>query len=213
MTESPIDPHHNLPADQEIYTAGYDTVLALKLHASRTAKVHAKWFLPYLKPGMTLLDCGCGSGSITVGLAKAVAPGQVTGIDISEVEVERATERAASAGIINLRFQQGNLYRVDFPDNSFDAVFGHNVLEHLSDPSSALQEMRRVLKPGGIIGIRDVDWNGSLLAPDDELLHQYFVIYEAYWIGGGGSPNMGRYLRGLLTSSGFSDVAADPVGL
>ena len=103
---------------------------------------------------------------------------------------------------------KGNLYQLDFPDNFFDAVFAHNVLEHLNDPNSALQEIRRVLKPGGFIGVRDVDWGGNLLAPDDKFLHQYLAIYEAYWIGGGGSPNLGRHLRGLLTAAGFSDVEA-----
>ena len=72
------------------YVYSDDDAFTLKLHASRSAARQAAFFLPYLLPGMSLLDCGSGSGSITVGLAQRVAPGQVTGIEISEAEVARA---------------------------------------------------------------------------------------------------------------------------
>ena len=198
----------SLSSTQKTYAHGYDTALTLKLHASRTAAVQASWFLPYLRPGMTLLDCGCGSGSITIGLAEAVAPGQVTGVDISAIEIERAQERAAAASLTNVHFKTGNLTHLDFPDNTFDALFSHNVLEHVNEPAIALQEMRRVLKPGGVIGIRDVDLGGHLLAPDDESIQQWLVIYEAYWAGVGGHPRLGRQLHSLLIAAGFSDVQA-----
>lgn len=193
---------------QETYAHGYGSALTLKLHASRTVNKQAGWFLPYLQPGMTLLDCGCATGSITVGLAKVVEPGQVTGVDISEIEIKRARERADDAEISNIRFKVGNIYQLDFPDNTFDALFSHNVLEHIGEPSKALQEMHRVLKPGGVIGIRDVDLGGHLLAPDDELIQQWLVIYEAHWAGVGGHPRLGRQLRSLLIGAGFRDVEA-----
>ena len=132
----------NNKADQR-YVFGDDSDFTLKYFANRTAKSHASWFLPYLKPGMSLLDCGCGSASITIGLAKVVAPGQVTGIDISEIEMERAKIRANENKITNIRFEVGNVYQLDFPENSFDALFSHNVLEHISDPTKALREMYR----------------------------------------------------------------------
>src|SRR5262245_23654372 len=85
-------------ARQEHYTYGYDSAMTRKVIANRTAASHAAFFLPYLQTGMSLLDCGCGSGSITVGLAQIVAPGEVTGIDVSEVEIARARDRATADG-------------------------------------------------------------------------------------------------------------------
>jgi SAM-dependent methyltransferase len=157
---------------------------------------------------MTLLDCGCATGSITVGLAKVVAPGQVTGVDISDIEIERAQARAAEAGLPNICFTVGNIYQLDFPNNSFDALFSHNVLEHVAEPARALREMYRVLKPGGVVGIRDIDMGGVLLAPADKRTEQSFAIFEADWAGVSGHPRLGRHLGGLLIEAGFVEVMA-----
>lgn len=192
----------------EEYAHGDSSVLTLNQHSSRTADKQADWFLPYLQPGMSLLDCGCATGSITVGLAKAIEPGQVIGIDISALEIERAQARAAKATISNIQFEVGNIYHLDFPDNSFDALFSHNVLEHIGEPGRALREMYRVLKPGGIIGIRDTDAGGVLLSPTDELLDRSLAIYYADWEGVNGHPRLGRHLGGLLLEAGFSSVKA-----
>ena len=113
MPAKSLQEYPNNPDQGEVYAHGYDSALTLKFHASRTADKQAGWFLPYLQPGMTLLDCGCASGSITLGLAKVVAPGQVTGVDLSEIEIERAQARAAEAGITNLCFAVGNIYQLD----------------------------------------------------------------------------------------------------
>ena len=208
MNDSAAIHHDDQPVGPERYTHAYDSEFTLKQHAGRTVETHAQWFLPYLRPGMTLLDCGCGSGSITVGLAVAVAPCLVTGVDIAEVEIERARERAAGTGVTNAHFVAGTLYALDFPDDSFDALFSHNVLEHMHEPQRALREMRRVLKSGGVIGVRDLDAGGHLLAPDDPLLHRWLELYEADWAGLGGHPRLGRHLRGLLEEAGFNVVQA-----
>ena len=208
MTVQPSQPTPPAPAQPEIYAPGYDSAFTHQLHARRTAHNEARWFLPYLQPGMALLDCGCATGSITVGLAAAVAPGQVFGVDRSAEEIERARARAANAGMTNLRFDVGNICQLDFPDNHVDAIFCHNVLEHVGDPVRALREMHRVLKVGGVIGVRDLDMGGILVAALDERLARFYTVFEADYAGVGSHPRLGRELRGLVTAAGFAVIEA-----
>ena len=126
----------------------YSSIMTQQCHASRTATSHAAFFLPFLNSGMTLLDCGCGSGGITLGLAEACSPGQVIGIDIGITEIERAISNANEKKCSNVRFEVASIYELPFPDETFDAVFSHAVLEHLQTPLKALTEMNRVLNPG-----------------------------------------------------------------
>lgn len=193
---------------RQVYMHDYDSAITKEQHARRRASVQAAFFLPYVRSGMALLDCGCGSGSITAGLANVVSPGRAIGVDIAEIEIERARKQSADAGIENVVFEVGNVYALEFADNSFDAVFCHNVLEHLTDPVPALTEMRRVLKPGGVIGVRDFDLSGCLLSSANDTPDRFFTIYRADWLAVGGHPDLGRRLRGLLHQAGFSVVRA-----
>ena len=188
---------------QKSYLHGYNSGMTTKMHAARTADNQGRFFLPYLQPGMTLLDCGCGSGSITLGLAKIVAPAQVVAIDIAQVEIDRARERASQQGASNVCFEIGDIFRLAYPDNTFDAVFCHNVLEHQNEPMAALLEMKRVLKPGGVIGVRDADNGGDLLQPSNELLLEWFAIGAASWRATRGDPWFGRRLPGLMRQASF----------
>lgn len=208
MTDDPSARVSSPAAQPAVYAPGYDSAFTHQLHVRRTAQQQGHWFLPYLQPGMSLLDCGCATGSITVGLAAAVAPGQVFGVDRSVAEIERARARAATTGMTNLRFAVGDIYQLDFPDNHVDAIFCHNVLEHVGDPVRALREMHRVLKVGGVIGVRDLDMGGILVAALDERLKRFFAVFEADYAGVGGHPRLGRELRGLVTAAGFAVIEA-----
>jgi ubiquinone/menaquinone biosynthesis C-methylase UbiE len=122
--------------------------------ARRTGQV-AAFLAPHLRAGMRLLDCGCGPGSITVDLAQAVAPGEAIGIDLREDALAHGRALARERRIANVTFQAASVYQLPYPDGSFDAAFACAVLQHLAAPRAALKEMRRVLKPGGVIGIAD----------------------------------------------------------
>jgi ubiquinone/menaquinone biosynthesis C-methylase UbiE len=125
--------------------------------AERTAEREGAFFLPHVQPSMRLLDVGCGPGSITIGFARVLTPGEVMGLDREPSAVEAARALVSDRHLVNLRFEVGMAEALPFPDASFTAVFAHTLLEHVPDPSRVLREMRRVLAPGGVIGVRDGD--------------------------------------------------------
>lgn len=168
----------------------------------RTAERNAAFLLPHLKPGMRLLDVGCGGGSITLGLARAVAPGETVGIDLSGPSIEHARELASTQGVASVRFEAGDAAKLPFEDGSFDAVFAHAVLQHVEDPSKVARELRRVLRPCGVIAVADADLDSSLVAPENDALRRSTEILRRTRR----HPQVGRQLRALLHGAGFERV-------
>jgi ubiquinone/menaquinone biosynthesis C-methylase UbiE len=183
--------------------SAFETELAL-----RTAAKEAAFFLPMLRAGMRVLDLGCGPGSITLGFAQAVAPGEAVGVDLQPSQIVQAQALSVARGVTNARFEVADVYRLPFPDRSFDAVFAHAVLMHLREPVRALAEVRRVLRPGGIAGVRDSDWGGRIHAPMTPLLEQWYAITVRVRQRNGGDPFMGRHHRRLLLDAGFARAEA-----
>ena len=175
--------------------------------ARRTAQGNAAFFLPLLWQGARVLDAGCGPGSITLGLAEAVVPGPVTGVDIDPRTVALATEAATRAEAANVTFVEASVYELPFADASFDAVFAHALFQHLEEPAAALKELWRVLSPGGVMGVADADYDGSLIFPSGPELERAMAIQTAVRELGNGDPRIGRRLGSLLASAGFADVA------
>ena len=104
MTE--VSDSQPVPATSEAYTLGYSDGVTRVLQ-ERTLATCAGFFLPYLRPGMTVLDCGCGPGSLTLEIAERVAPGQVMGIDLDPGQCERAQALAVAQRTANVRFEAG----------------------------------------------------------------------------------------------------------
>lgn len=198
-----------MPTEQ--YTPGHSGN-AVAFMSRRSAETHAGFLLPHLRSGMEVLDCGCGPGTITVGLAQRVAPGLVTGIDQSEAQCEVATAHAQEEGVENVRFQAASIYSLPFSAGQFDAVFVHAVFEHLGEPQRATQELFRVLRPGGVIGLRSPDWAGFLLEPESEEAEAALDCYEALQTRNGGTPHAGRKLSRWLRAAGFENITPSITG-
>jgi len=189
----------------ETYTHGHHESVVSQ-HARRTAADAAAFLLPHLRAGMRLLDFGCGPGSITAGLAEAVAPGEVVAIDVVEEVLEQARAHATARSMTNVRFESGSIYKPAYGEGSFDVVYGHQVLQHLSRPVDALRQARWLLRPGGVLGVREADYGAMTWAPADQRLTRFFQVYAEVARRNGGNANAGRELRGWLVEAGFDDV-------
>ncbi|MGO1318146.1 MAG: class I SAM-dependent methyltransferase, partial [Cellulomonadaceae bacterium] len=189
---------------RDAYTHGHhDSVL--RSHRWRTAENSAAYLLPHLHPGLSVLDVGCGPGTITVDLAQTVAPGVVTGIDTSAKVLEQARQHAATAGVENVDFVEADVYALPFDADSFDIVHAHQVLQHLSDPVLALREIKRITKPGGLVAVRDADYAAMAWFPESEALTEWNTLYHEVAHANGAEPDAGRRLLSWVRAAGFAD--------
>jgi len=190
-----------------VYTHGHHASV-LRSHEWRTAENSAAYLLPYLEPGLALLDVGCGPGTITADLAERVAPGRVTAIDASGGILAQARSYAEERGLTTVDFQVGDVHALDFPDATFDVVHAHQVLQHVADPVLALREMRRVCRPGGVVAARDGDYAAFTWYPAVPELDEWLALYERVARHNGGEPDAGRRLLAWARAAGFSDITA-----
>jgi SAM-dependent methyltransferase len=189
----------------ETYTHGHaDSVL--RSHRWRTVENSAAYLLPHLLPGTSVLDVGCGPGTITIDLAQRVAPGRVVGVDSAADAVGAAQAAADEAGLTGLELRVDDVYALDQPDAAFDVVHAHQVLQHLSDPVAALEEMRRVCKPGGIVAARDSIYGAMSWYPEDPGLDRWLEVYDTVALANGGEPDAGNRLLAWARAAGFSEI-------
>jgi O-methyltransferase/aklanonic acid methyltransferase len=124
-----------------------------------------------LRPGMDVLDAGCGAGAATIPAAQVVRPGRVTGIDNAAAMIVRARQRATEADAGNVLFLCGDAMSPSFGPATFDAVISSMVVQHLPNPATALPAWLELLRPGGFMafswaGAEDPAWVGVFDAVD-----------------------------------------------
>lgn len=192
---------------RERYTHGHHDAV-LRSHRSRTAENSAAYLLPHLRPGLRVLDVGCGPGTITLDLAARVAPGAVVGIDADAGVVAEAERSRQAAGITNVAFATGDVYGLDHDDDAFDVVHAHQLLQHLADPVRALRELRRVLRSGGVLAVRDSDYAAFAWSPPSEGLDRWLHLYHQVTRRNGAEADAGRHLLGWVRAAGFADPVA-----
>lgn len=185
----------------DIYTHGHEEAV-LRSHRWRTAANSAAYLLSHLKTGTALLDVGCGPGTLTSDLARRTAPGRSVGLDRSPDVIAEA--RRLDQGV---EFVVGDAYHIEFPDDSFDVVHAHQLLQHLREPVKALTEMRRLARPGGLVAVRDSDYSAFLWSPDDHRLDRWRDVYRSVCITNRAEPDAGRHLPSWVRAAGFDDLA------
>lgn len=197
---------------QDVYTHGHHESV-LRSHTWRTAENSAGYLLGRLRPGIDLLDVGCGPGTISLDFARRIAPGRVVAVDRSPDVVaqarrlfESAAESGSQSGGVAFSVEVADVYALDFPDASFDVVHAHQVLQHLTDPVAALREMRRVTRPGGTVAVRDSDYSCFSWAPLDPLLTRWLEVYRAVARRNRAEPDAGRFLKAWARKAGFESL-------
>lgn len=189
------------------YTHGHHEAV-LRSHRWRTVENSAAYLLPHLGPATTILDIGCGPGTITLDLAERVAPAPVLGIDVAPAAIEAAEAERARRGTTNAEFRTADLYALDVDNHAFAIVHAHQVLQHLADPVRALREMRRVCRPGGMVAARDSDYAAMTWYPADPAIDAWLAMYDTVARANRGEPNAGRFLLAWAHAAGFTDIQA-----
>ena len=154
-------------------------------------------------PGDIVVDIGCGPGT---DLGALVATGAVViGVDRDPVMVTEAARRVPAADV-----RVGDVHALPLPDGSVDRARTDRVLQHVADPLSALGEAFRVLRPGGVLGMAEPDWDTLAVAGDDVETSRGFARFTA---GRVRNSTIGRQLVGLAARAGFDigSVEAVPV--
>ena len=190
---------------RDVYTHGHQPA-AVNQHAKRTAESCAQFVRSVVEPGSQILDVGCGPASITVGLAKWAAAGSVTAIDVGEEILQTAQKVVEDSGCLNVSLEEASVYELPYPDSSFDLTYAHQVLQHLADPVSAIQEMASVTRPGGHIAVRDADYYTMSCSPESKLIDEWRRIYRLVARHNGAEPDAGRHLLGWFHQAGLYEV-------
>jgi ubiquinone/menaquinone biosynthesis C-methylase UbiE len=176
------------------------------LPETRQMKVRSYGYL-CLKAGNVILDAGCGPGNDALRMAAiAGKTGQVTGIDLSERMITIAQKKAEGTGL-PVSFHTGDVRKLPFPDASFDVVRIERTLQILDNPGQVLDEMVRVLRPGGRLLSSEPDWETFVCDPGSRDIARIFFRFCADQFPDGST---GRKLYRYFRERGLADVVIHP---
>jgi 2-polyprenyl-3-methyl-5-hydroxy-6-metoxy-1,4-benzoquinol methylase len=199
MTESAGTP----PAQ---YTHGHADAV-LRSHRWRTAENSAAYLLPLLRPGLRVIDIGCGPGTLSADIARRVAPAETLGLDPAPEVIAEASRMLESPDLENLSFAVGDLFAIGDEVGRFDVVHAHQVLQHLVDPVAALRAMATLLDDGGIVAARDADYSAMTWFPAEPLLDRWLDIYRRVTTRNGAECDAGRRLLHWARQADFGVVS------
>jgi 2-polyprenyl-3-methyl-5-hydroxy-6-metoxy-1,4-benzoquinol methylase len=157
-----------------------------------------------LRPGMRVLDVGCGPGDVSFVAARLVGPaGAVLGVDAAADIVDLARSRAAEHGFSSVRFQQTTVGDLIL-DQPVDAVIGRLILMHLPDPVAALRQLAGLVRPGGVIAFSEFDMTGARGVPDAPLWQAARDAIIETFTSMGLDPTFAATLPTLFQQAGLS---------
>jgi SAM-dependent methyltransferase len=156
-----------------------------------------------LVEGERLLDVGCGLGEAALALAEDLGTmGEVVGVDASSAMLQQARERSETA-TCRTRFSLGDALALDEPDGAFDAARSERTLQWVADPQAGVDELARVVRPGGRVSLIDTDWSTFQLEVGDPAMSG--MVREAMRTERGRPSNVGRRLGDLANAAGLVD--------
>jgi len=159
-----------------------------------------------LTEGMHLLDLGCGPGFFAELAAKDLVPdGQVTGVDVDGALLAPARLRAEQRGS-SIDYILASGVAIPLPDDSVDFAYARFLFQHLDRPEEVLAEMRRVVRPGGVVMVMDTDDAGLLVHPEPDGFKALIEAAAAAQRSRGGDRTVGRRLKGMVLAAGLEDV-------
>ncbi len=162
-------------------------------------------------PGASrVLEAGCGVGAQTVILARNNPTTKFTSVDVSLESLAAAKAATERAGISNVAFRAADIFKLPFPNASFDHVFVCFVLEHLREPIKALRCLKAVLKPGGTLTAVEGDHGSTLFHPRSEAAWKTIQCLIDLQAQTGGDALIGRRLFPLVRAAGFRKVQVSP---
>jgi SAM-dependent methyltransferase len=160
--------------------------------------------------GSVVLEAGCGVGAQTVTLARRNPGARFTSIDISADSLAEAKQATDAARLLNVEFQQADIFALPFAPASFDHVFVCFVLEHLSRPVEALVILNRLLKPGGTMTVIEGDHGSTYFHPDSSAAREAIQCQIELQRMAGGNALIGRQLYPLMIEAGLEAVHVSP---
>ena len=192
------------------YIHGYDSRENIRLQDQATTLIDLLHSDTAYPAGSRVLEAGCGVGAQTVTLATNNPGAAIVSVDISEDSVSQAEQKIRAAALTNVRFQQGDIFNLPFPAQSFDHVFVCFVLEHLIEPHAALQKLKTYLRPGGTITVIEGDHGSAYFYPDSDAARAAIHCQVALQSRAGGNALIGRSLYPLLVTAGYGEVRVSP---
>jgi ubiquinone/menaquinone biosynthesis C-methylase UbiE len=163
-----------------------------------------------LRPGVRVLDVGCGSGELTGWMAELVGPAEVVGVDVDLTVLAIARERWG-ADPAAPRFVLADATNMPAALGRFDVVYARFLLSHQTDPLSVLRNLRALCLPGGVVAVEDVDIPAMFCEPRSEAFDLATALYVRAAVARGAHPRIGPRLAELFEQAGFEDVEADAV--